>query len=410
MEEDYIVRELDVVVCSGSLGTGSQTVLLQYPLRGASRPYQSSGVEAVQYKPKNKRLQMDVRLDTTIPEYNDNVEPTRLLKKLTLQSSSVECGTSLAAAFVEGDRLILLPIDEAMQLRPSMAHLDAEREGGKKAAPKEEEGPDAGVLMPVMVQVKKRETEAQLEARLRSFAHITAQEAAEEWVGLQYHDDMSETSQGIAQKLAAADAQPALHPMRAGDYLAALVPDPDRDGAGVVQEMPMGAAATAAAARPTGAAPRAGPSAAAPSAHPSGPEFPPAQVAGMGRALGPLFHHSPVCNLGAIRGYLQRSTAEPGLAAAVAAASDAALHMGVLATGLVLEIRRAYVLRSLGSPALDPLRDLLLGLLAGREALKRGDIMEAARAAGIPVTDGLYSKVVRDICVSRGSTWSLKVT
>ncbi|KFM29204.1 DNA-directed RNA polymerase III subunit RPC5 [Auxenochlorella protothecoides] len=383
MEEDYIVRELDVVVCSGSLGTGSQTVLLQYPLRGASRPYQSSGVEAVQYKPKNKRLQvvkgrhhvhfdallaanlMDVRLDTTIPEYNDNVEPTRLLKKLTLQSSSVECGTSLAAAFVEGDRLILLPIDEAMQLRPSMAHLDAEREGGKKAAPKEEEGPDAGVLMPVMVQVKKRETEAQLEARLRSFAHITAQEAAEEWVGLQYHDDMSETSQGIAQKLAAADAQPALHPMRAGDYLAALVPDPDRDGAG---------------------------------------------VAGMGRALGPLFHHSPVCNLGAIRGYLQRSTAEPGLAAAVAAASDAALHMGVLATGLVLEIRRAYVLRSLGSPALDPLRDLLLGLLAGREALKRGDIMEAARAAGIPVTDGLYSKVVRDICVSRGSTWSLKVT
>lgn len=81
---------------------------------------------------------------------------------------------------------------QAMQLRPSMAHLDVEREGGKKAAPKEEEGPDAGVLMPVMVQVKKRETEAQLEARLRSFAHITAQEAAEEWVGLQYHDDMSE--------------------------------------------------------------------------------------------------------------------------------------------------------------------------------------------------------------------------
>ncbi len=35
-----------------------QTVLLQYPLRGASRPYQSSGVEAVQYKPKNKRLQV----------------------------------------------------------------------------------------------------------------------------------------------------------------------------------------------------------------------------------------------------------------------------------------------------------------------------------------------------------------
>lgn len=33
-------------------------MLLQYPLRGASRPYQSSGVEAVQYKPKNKKLQV----------------------------------------------------------------------------------------------------------------------------------------------------------------------------------------------------------------------------------------------------------------------------------------------------------------------------------------------------------------
>lgn len=218
---------------------------------------------------------MDVRLDTTLPEYNANVEPSRLLKMLTLQSTSVDCGASLAAAFVEGDKLFLLPIDgvggqgavhqlgrdrtkaqsppsfarregfaatpmglpcitslsprcpchacdsimdpstasghlaplatpfspKAMQLRPSMAHLDAERDGGKKAAAKDEDGPDAGVLMPVMVQVKKRETEAQQEARLRSFAHITAQEAAEEWVVLQYHDDASEVRRCVEKSV-----------------------------------------------------------------------------------------------------------------------------------------------------------------------------------------------------------------
>lgn len=74
---------------------------------------------------------MDVRLDTTIPEYNDNVEPTRLLKKLTLQSSSVECGTSLAAAFVEGDRLILLPIDEVgWEGEAGVGHALAEANAG----------------------------------------------------------------------------------------------------------------------------------------------------------------------------------------------------------------------------------------------------------------------------------------
>jgi hypothetical protein len=36
-------------------------------------------------------------------------------------------------------------------------------------------------------QVKRRETEQQAEARLRSYAHLAAQEEADTWVALEYH-------------------------------------------------------------------------------------------------------------------------------------------------------------------------------------------------------------------------------
>lgn len=55
---------------------------------------------------------MDVNIDTRQPEYNASVEAARQLSTLSLRSTTVECPTSLAAAFVEGDRLVLVPLDE----------------------------------------------------------------------------------------------------------------------------------------------------------------------------------------------------------------------------------------------------------------------------------------------------------
>lgn len=40
-------------------------------------------------------------------------------------------------------------------------------------------------------QVKRRETEQQAEARLRSYAHLAAQEEADQWVPLEYHGEAS---------------------------------------------------------------------------------------------------------------------------------------------------------------------------------------------------------------------------
>ena len=41
------------------------------------------------------------------------------------------------------------------------------------------------------LQVKRRETEQQTEARLRSYAHLAAQEEADHWVPLEFHGDTS---------------------------------------------------------------------------------------------------------------------------------------------------------------------------------------------------------------------------
>lgn len=309
-------------------------------------------------------------------------------------------------------------------MRPSMTHLDepesagASRRGATSAAPEEESMENkSDELMPVMVQIRRRETEAQQEARLRSFAHLSSLDAAEEWVRLQYHDDASEAAQGLVRRLAATPAEPVLHAMPRPQYLAALVPPPPSEDSHI-REMAVGAAATATAAGVPGSthhrvANELGSSSQQHQAETTPASLlpqplPTAQVTAMAGAMLPLFQHSPVCSLAVLRAFLQRGTVDQNLAAAVAAASDATLHASAMATGNLVCIRRAYLLKSLGSTTLDPLRDLVLELLADRESVRRSEILEAAARGKIPVTESLYSKVVRDICVSRGALWSLK--
>ncbi len=50
----------------------------------------------------------------------------------------------------------------------------------------------------------------------------------------------------------------------------------------------------------------------------------------------------------------------------------------------------------------------MIELLHEREQLKRSDIVDAARQKDLTVSDTLYSKVVKELCTSRGALWSLK--
>jgi DNA-directed RNA polymerase-3 subunit RPC5 len=60
------------------------------------------------------------------------------------------------------------------------------------------------------------------------------------------------------------------------------------------------------------------------------------------------------------------------------------------------------------SPPIAACRDIVIELLKGQEQLRRSDIVEAAKQKGLSVSDTLYSKVVKELCTSRGSIWSLK--
>ncbi len=42
------------------------------------------------------------------------------------------------------------------------------------------------------------------------------------------------------------------------------------------------------------------------------------------------------------------------------------------------------------------------------EAIKKSDVMGAANAAGMVCTDKDYVKIMKELCTSKGSNWSLR--
>ncbi|EFN57906.1 hypothetical protein CHLNCDRAFT_141955 [Chlorella variabilis] len=436
-EDDKIVRELDVYLLQGELGQGTQarraaaaaaTFLLQFPLRPPWRPYHTDrvGLENVKLKPKVKKLQCEVPLETNSRNYNGNAEPSRhavaaaacrsddpaKISAITLQSARLEQRTAFAAGFVEEDRLMLLPIDEALQLRPSLAHLDKEKDQSaarKKQDGGEEEDQKQPELLQLTVQVKRRETEQQAEARLKSYAHLAEQEKADQWVALDYHGGASDLAQTVWSKLVSADNKPDVGvTLSREQYLDAIVPgssslqgqEPASWAGGGTAGKEFGkpaAAGAAAAGRAAGGDGQQQAGAAVPE------EVQPAIVA----CTMVLLKQAQVVNIDAIRGMLARQGGA-AVKALAEGASDAALHQAVLASGEITHLRKSYFPTRLGNTALDPLRDVVIELLRDQEQLKRSDIVEAAKARGIGVSDALYSRVVKELCSSRGSIWTLK--
>lgn len=47
-------------------------------------------------------------------------------------------------------------------------------------------------------------------------------------------------------------------------------------------------------------------------------------------------------------------------------------------------------------------------LLQNKDHVKKGDVTEAALAAGVKITDSIYNRVIKELCVSRGTLWNLK--
>jgi len=131
-------------------------------------------------------------------------------------------------------------------------------------------------------------------------------------------------------------------------------------------------------------------------------------LAALPNALRSLFDASPVLSLENLRALLLKLPTSGTLNHTAATASDAVLHAAIMGAGDYLCIRKTYTKRLVGNVSVDSIRTIVLELLQDKEQLRRSDVVDAATARGIAMTDGLYQKVMKELCSSRGSVWSLK--
>ena len=100
---------------------------------------------------------------------------------------------------------------------------------------------------------------------------------------------------------------------------------------------------------------------------------------------------------------------EAGPARGAASANDKSLHTALVKTGMVTHVKSVYALTKAanGGPA-DALRAVLLNTLKDKPNVRRTDVLDAARAEGLNVSDSVYQKVMKELCISKGNVWTLK--
>lgn len=86
----------------------------------------------VKFKPNAKRIELSTALDTYGDNYNSRADQSKYLNDLVLKSQLVDLPTSFAIGCVRGDHLILSPLDEAVQMRPHLGHLDTTKKQVKE--------------------------------------------------------------------------------------------------------------------------------------------------------------------------------------------------------------------------------------------------------------------------------------
>lgn len=60
------------------------------------------------------------------------------------------------------------------------------------------------------------------------------------------------------------------------------------------------------------------------------------------------------------------------------------------------------------APMLVLRRAIILSILKDRPSFRKTEVAALAKEQGVQFTDGLLSKAIKDLCVSRGSLWALK--
>jgi len=211
--EDEVVREFDVCLAKSLC---DKLHVLQYPVCKQNRTYSHDQRLVARVKPKHKKLEVEVLLDTSSPNYDqskgeqiainvDGSSTASIAEGSTYDSSvmdtqvlSSSCiphkGKRFAVACLSNSQVHLTPVAEIMQMRPNFkymdkaenraahaAHLKSMAESGNSS---QDEADDAKA---VNVRFKGAETEAARTARERSYASYEKSLFEEKWIAASIH-------------------------------------------------------------------------------------------------------------------------------------------------------------------------------------------------------------------------------
>lgn len=436
MDEDKIVEEIEIVIAPEVNVTGSShllPMLLQFPLRGKDRPYAgnvSSSMEApkIRYKYNVKRMHWDVPLDVDGPNYYDaDFDERKQIGHFGLKSTRVHQGVrGMAVGFMKEGKLHLVPLQEVLQLRPSPTHLDGSgvqgKHGNSQVAVKEEEGlmgdsakQFSSDLPLITVQIKKHETEQQTEARLRSYAFHAQQDEQDKWHDLEYLGPDSEESISIRYQIQHSTTENIREDriIEKGRYLDYLI---GTEESHAILQANYGESSRhqddltdVNAVQNLGApVPRKPIDSKATAASSSRGQLCSNSVASMQILLDRLFEESAVVSVNKIRNGLLQAQMTTELKALAGSGSDDDIHACMkLFDGFVF-LRHAYIRQLNGDSILDPLRSIVVDTLEEKDLVKRSDIMDMANQRGVAVTDNMYSRVMKELCISKGGSWFMK--
>lgn len=408
-EDDEVVREMDVFVSHIALAAQSEKLyMLQSPLRAPWRPYDLEDASKVKYKPTANKLQVDIPLHGKGCNVDPEARPGMLQKQLSLVSTSADLATNFAIGTFRGGRMLLTPLSEALQLRPSMAHMDAAAaktaKGNDRSADVEmlDEGEGAKpTLQPVKVNVQRRETERQAEMRLKSYSYHAQQESEEPWQELELLGPDSDEAAGILDTIVSPPNTSVQLTMSGGDFLEAVTPGSGFSGLSP-SSLQVGASNEAAGFL---GQPQQQLGAAAPQHQLS--HVPDEARAALPAALAKLFKRHTVVNLSSIRLFLSTNE-DVGKANVASGASDPALLSAVSGVPNVEIIRNCFVQmdKSMRDYAM---KRVIFDLFKSKEQIRRADV-QSTWVAKIPekFPDSMYQRVIKAVAQnSSGNVWRL---
>ena len=209
-EEDEVIEEYDVFLTKE---LSRNLFVLQYPTTHSKRIYSSDQRLVARMKPQHKKLELDVMMDVSSPNYDQskgeqiavNVDGGATGDGLTYENSvmdyqvlSSRCvpqtGKRFAVAFVVDGQVHLTPVSELMQMQPSFKYMDhAEKRAAQTAKMKaqaesgnssQDEVEDAKA---VTIRFKGVETEASRATREQSYASYEKKLFQEKWISATVH-------------------------------------------------------------------------------------------------------------------------------------------------------------------------------------------------------------------------------